>query len=180
MISMLPERLIASARTSDHHPMPIQATRSGSKPIIVDLFPACPNCRHRSLRNAQIGLPIAPAHADCADALAIQQNRHASLHCGPAVRPCSERQPDRMHHVEMLARCTLCGRRSLVGSGTYRLGAAGMQRMETAAVHPLEYNDMSASIRDAARDRNASLTGALNGGRHHLACACMRQAFCIG
>src|SRR4051794_40342038 len=143
MISMLPERLIASARTSDHHPMPTQATRSGSKPIIVNLFPACPDCRHRSLRNAQIGLPIAPAHADCADTLAMQQNRDASLHCGPAIRPGGERQSDRMHHVQILACCALCGRRSLVGSGAYRLGGARIQRMETAAVHPLEYNDMS-------------------------------------
>src|SRR5262245_55531125 len=113
---------MASARTSDHHPIPMQATRSGSALITLPSpktlvspkaelvgrlrslmsFPVRADRLDRFLRKPQIGLPITAAHADAADTLAINQHRHAPFHRSPPFRPGGERKSDRMAHVEVL------------------------------------------------------------------------------
>ena len=62
----------------------------------------------RRLGDAHVGLPVAAADTDAADALAVDQHRHAALHGGPALRPGGERKPDRMADVEVLAGRALC------------------------------------------------------------------------
>src|SRR5262249_58879401 len=99
---------MASARTSDHHPIPIQATRSGSALTILSLprteiawcvslwtmplFPTHSDRLDRRLGDTQICLPVAAAHADTANALSVNQHGHATLHGGPSLGPCSERK----------------------------------------------------------------------------------------
>src|SRR5437868_2035547 len=83
---------MASARTSDHHPIPIQATRSGlalttlpsPRPRSSAGFSPCyPSFPTRAdllaghLGDTQIGFPITPAHADTADI--IVRHRNASF-----------------------------------------------------------------------------------------------------
>ena len=59
---------MASASTSDHHPMPMQATRSGRSH--ADIISSSRRSRfHRRARDALVGLPVAAADADAADAL---------------------------------------------------------------------------------------------------------------
>src|SRR6185369_8374654 len=99
---------MASARTSDHHPIPIQATRSGSTLITLPSpktmsFPLRADRLHGQLGDPQIGLPIAAAHADAADAFAADQHGHAALHRRPAFRSGGEREANRMADVEVLA-----------------------------------------------------------------------------
>src|SRR5450432_682075 len=111
---------MASARTSDHHPIPMQPTRSGlvlttlSLPRAAvgglssdgparPLLPAQPDRLHSRLGNAQIGLPVAAADPDTADTLAVNQHRHTALHGGPSFRSGGERKADRMADVEVLA-----------------------------------------------------------------------------
>src|ERR1700726_2814344 len=112
---------MASARTSDHHPRPMQATRRGlvrttfplrlaenavcglvSDQATRLLFPAHPDRLDSRLGDAQISLPVAAAHSDAADTLAVNQHRHTPLHGGPSLRSGGERKTDRMGYVEVL------------------------------------------------------------------------------
>src|SRR5215468_5723629 len=151
---------MASARTSDHHPIPIQATRSGSALTTLSLpqpetclrlvvshlllFPAHPDRFDRRLGDTQIGLPVAAAYPDAANTLAVNQHGHPALHRGPTLGTCSKRKADRMAHVEILAGCALCRGRAPIRCGTHRFRGGGMHGMEPAAVHPLEQDHMSA------------------------------------
>src|SRR5262245_61660319 len=98
----LPERLTASASTSDHHPMPMHATRTGSPAISFglsscfrtlhkgelssQLLPARADRLHRCARNLLIRRPVAARHPDAADALAADEHWRAAFHRGPALR----------------------------------------------------------------------------------------------
>src|SRR5258705_4849731 len=112
---------MASARTSDHHPIPMQATRRGlaltTSPsrglrsqfcgLVSDeatrlLFPAHPDRLDSRLGDAQIGLPVAAAHPDTANTLAVNQHRHTTLHGCPSLRSGGERKTERVAHVEVL------------------------------------------------------------------------------
>src|SRR6185436_5630056 len=97
---------MASARTSDHHPIPIQATRSGSALITLPFpamsFPMRADRLDGQLGDPQIGLPITAAHADTADTFAVNQHRHAAFHRRPPFRSGGERKSDRMADVEVL------------------------------------------------------------------------------
>ena len=55
-----------------------------------------------------------------------------------------------------------------------------MQRVEAAAVHALQHDDMAAGVDDAARDRDLGLAGLVDGGRHHLLGAVVGQALGVG
>src|ERR1700733_6860395 len=85
---------MASARTSDHHPSPMQATRRGlvrttfplrlaenavcglvSDQATRRLSPAHPDRLDSRLGDAQISLPVAAAHPDTANTLAVNQHR---------------------------------------------------------------------------------------------------------
>src|SRR5713226_3031359 len=111
---------MASARTSDHHPIPMQATRRGpalttfalpqadrSCGLVPDeatrlLFPAHPDRLDSRLGDAQISFPVAAAHADTANTLAVNQHGHATFHGRPSLRSGGERKTDRVAHVEVL------------------------------------------------------------------------------
>src|ERR1700754_2620881 len=110
---------MASARTSDHHPIPMQATRRG--PALTTfvlpralLFPAQPDRLDGRFCNAQISLPVAAADADTADAFAVSRHGHTALHGGPSFRSGSKCKTDRMAHVEVLTGGTLCRGRTPV------------------------------------------------------------------
>src|SRR5262245_43668020 len=136
---------MASARTSDHHPIPIQATRSGSALTILSLpqpetclrlvathvllFPAHPDRLDRGLGDTQLSLPVATAHADAANTLAVNQHGHPTLHRGPTLRPCGKRKTDRMAHIEILAGRPLGRGRAPIRCGTHRLRGGGMHGM---------------------------------------------------
>src|SRR5713226_2923578 len=102
---------MASARTSDHHPIPMQATRRGPAlttfalpqaeiavcGLVSDeatrlLFPAHPDRLDSRLGDAQIRLPVAAADPDAANTLAVDQHRHTALHGGPSLRSGGERK----------------------------------------------------------------------------------------
>src|SRR5882757_1240054 len=117
---------MASARTSDHHPIPIQATRSGSALITLPSPRTSPTSRlctprvdrlvsvpamsfpiradrlDGQLGDPQIGLPVTAAHADAADAFTVDQHRHAAFHGRPPFRSGGKRKSDRMADVEVL------------------------------------------------------------------------------
>src|ERR1700680_5067654 len=115
---------MASARTSDHHPIPTQATRRGlaltnfplpqaevavvvpsrTKPL---LFPAHPDRLDSRLGDAQISLPVTAADPDAANAMAVDQHGHTALHGCPPLRSGGERKTDRVAHVEVLTRRSL-------------------------------------------------------------------------
>src|SRR5208282_2254774 len=97
MILSLPERLIASASTSDHQPMPMDATRSGSAAM------ACADRFDRLLRDALVRRPVAAGDADAADAFAVGDDRATAFHRGPSFRAGGERQPKRVNDIELLA-----------------------------------------------------------------------------
>src|SRR5436190_1268163 len=105
-----PDRTIASASTSDHHPMPMQATVTGSSAMS-----GCADRRGCRLRHTLVELEAATAHADAADAFAVDDDRAATLHRGPALLTGREREPDGVRHVERLALCAACRRGPLAG-----------------------------------------------------------------
>src|SRR3954470_1031233 len=99
-MTSLPERLIASASTSDHHPIPMQAT------FISSLLGTRPGKRSGGfLRDALVELPIAAGDPDAADAFAPGQDRGAAFHRGPALGPGGEGKAERVGDVERLADC---------------------------------------------------------------------------
>src|SRR6266567_1294642 len=130
-----PDRTIASASTSDHHPMPMQATVTGSNGIS---FLASADRRGCRLRHTLVELEAATAHADAADAFAVDDDRAATLHRGPALLTGREREPDGVRHVERLPLCAACRRGPLAGRRAGRLGRRGVHCMESPAVHALE------------------------------------------
>src|SRR6185312_6068892 len=81
---------------------------------------------------------------------------------------------------EVLADRPLGGGGAPVGGRADRLGGAGVQRMEAAAVHAFENDDVAAGVDDAARDRDLCFAGPGDGGRHHLSGAVVGQAFAVG
>ena len=106
---------MASARTSDHHPIPMQATRRG--PALTTFALPRHSLPADGLRTAYFQLarstPRPPLR--CANrspsrrrsprrrrSLAVDQHRHAALHSGPSLRSGGERKADRMAHVEVL------------------------------------------------------------------------------
>ena len=74
---------MASASTSDHQPMPMQATRSGSFAMsatsLVSIFQVAPIASTASCAMLQVGRPVAAADADAADAFAVDQDRARRL-----------------------------------------------------------------------------------------------------
>src|SRR5215471_10008858 len=59
-------------------------------------LPARADRLDRLAGEALIGLPVAARNADAADAFAIDDDRKAALHGGPALRAGRERKPDRV------------------------------------------------------------------------------------
>src|SRR6202163_1298892 len=145
IIFSLPERLIASASTSDHHPMPMQATRNGAPDIFpplrpfqpfllclfcgISLFPARADRFDRRLRDLFVCRPIVAADPDTADAFSVEDDRIAPFHGGPAFGAGRERQTQRMRDIERLPLRTARRRRALIGSSAHSLGGARMQRV---------------------------------------------------
>src|SRR5450631_4009519 len=126
-ISSFPERWMASARTSDHHPIPMQPTRrgvvlttfslpstwvAGCAPVWSEttrlLLPTGTNRLDGRLGYAQIRLPVTAADANPANTFAADQHRHTTFHGCPPLRPGGECKTDRMAHVEILTGCSLC------------------------------------------------------------------------
>src|SRR5712691_4763458 len=119
MIFSFFERWMASARTSDHQPIPIQATRTGSNAI--RLLRACARGSadgfDRFARDALVGRPVGAAHADPADAFAFHENRATAFHRGPAPGSRREREPEGMGHIERLPLRAVRGGGPLVRGG---------------------------------------------------------------
>src|SRR6185369_13041061 len=134
----LPERLIASPSTSDHHPMPMHAT------FISGL--SREGCRG-FLRHALVEFPVTAGDADAADAFAAGHDRRAAFHRGPALRGDGERLADR----------AFGSGGALVGRGAYRLRGGRVDGMEFAAFHALEREQVPAGVDDRDRDRDAGL-----------------------
>src|SRR6185503_15126320 len=144
----LPERLIASPSTSDHHPMPMHAT------FISGL--SREGCRG-FLRHALVEFPVTAGDADAADAFAAGHDRRAAFHRGPALRAGGERQAERVGDVERLADRAFGSGGALVGRGAYRLRGGRVDGMEFAAFHALEREQVPAGVDDRDRDRDAGL-----------------------
>src|SRR5208282_2267929 len=127
MILSLPERLIASASTSDHQPMPMEATRNGSTAMAgADRF-------DRLLRDALVRGPVAAGNADAADAFAIGDDGTTAFHRGPPFRAGGERQPQRMNDIELLPLRAARGGRTLVRSRADGLDRGRMHRVKPPA-----------------------------------------------
>ena len=137
----MPERWIASASTSDHQPMPMQATRHFATAAI-----------DRFLRDALVELPVAAGNADAADAFAARHDRAAAFHRGPALGVRGEREAERVQHVERLADRAGGAGRTLVRSRAHRLGRRRVHRVELAPVHALEQHQVAARVDHCDRD----------------------------
>ena len=132
------------------------------------------------LRNAQIRLPVAPANTDPANAFAASEYRHAALNRGPPLGTSGECQAQRVRDVEVLPGRTLVRGWAPVRGCAHRFGGAGVQGVETSAVHALQRDHMTTGIDDAARDRNPGLVGLFDGGHHHLPGTLVGEALGIG
>src|SRR6266487_4718453 len=73
-------------------------------------------------RDALVGRPVAAAHADAADALALHEDRAAAFHRGPALGARGEREPERVDDVERLPLSAVRRGRPLVRGGADGLG----------------------------------------------------------
>ena len=182
---------MASASTSDHHPMPMQATRSGpaltrsssgSDSASANVATSSsrrstrrPPCAMRSSVSQSPPLtPMPPMHWPSTrtgkpPSIAVQRS-------GPAASA----SPMRMADVEVLPAAPLRRGRALVGGGAHRLGGGGVHGVEAAAVHALEQDQVPAGIGDRAGDRDPGLARHVDGRRHHLLRALMRQALALG
>src|SRR5215472_661101 len=152
------DRVIASARTSDHQPMPTHPTRTGSNAIfsrpkairrllVVDA-PTCADRFDRLARDALVELESAAADSDTADAFAIDDDRAASFHRGPSIRPRREREADDVIRIESLRLGASGAGRAFVRSSANGLGCRRVHRVEASAFHALEQDEMAARVRD--------------------------------
>src|SRR5438309_4766270 len=173
---------MASARTSDHQPIPMQATRSGSNAI--GLLRACARGSadgfDRFARDALVGRPVGAAHADPADAFAFHENRATAFHRGPAPGARREREPERMRYVEGLSLGTVGGGGPLVRGGADGLGRRRVQGMKPASIHAFEHDQMSARIGNRNRDRDPGLPGFGYGGVSYFLGASVSEAPGVG
>src|SRR5690349_1746927 len=85
-------------------------------------FPGGANRLDRRASSLVVEFPDATGDADAADALAVEDDRVAAFHRGPALGARGEREPDRMRNVQRLPLRAFRGRRALVGGGADRLG----------------------------------------------------------
>src|SRR5687768_2018561 len=108
--------MIASARTSDHHPIPRQATFIARLSYGFGGFPG----------DALVELPVAAGHADAADAFFAGHDRPAAFHRGPALRAGGEGEADGMCGVERLSDRALRSGATLVRRRAHRLGGRRM------------------------------------------------------
>src|SRR5262245_60471174 len=123
--------------------MPIEATRSGlcsmTSPTPAGLrktwprarppcwlFPAGPDGFHAGLGDTQIGFPIAAAHADAAETVAVDENGHTAFHRRPSFRSRRQRQTDGVADVEVLTNGALGRGRTSIGGGAHGLGGRRM------------------------------------------------------
>src|SRR5215472_7894873 len=152
------DRVIASARTSDHQPMPTHPTRTGSNAIfsrpkairrllVVDA-PTCADRFDRLTRDALVELESAAADSDTADAFAIDDDRAASFHRGPSIRPRREREADDVIRIERLPLRALGARGLFVGRSANGLGCRRLSGVKASAFHALEQHEMAARVGD--------------------------------
>ena len=133
--------------------MPRQATRSGlpaAPHFLSGVFQVAPidSTAACAMRSSVSQSP--PLDADAADALAVDEDRAAAFHRGPAVRPRREREAERVRHVEGLPVRALHRRRALVRRGADRLGGRRVHGVEAPAVHALEQDEIAAGVGDRA------------------------------
>src|SRR5437867_7512198 len=157
---------MASARTSDHQPIPIQAARSGSNAIGLLRAAARVGADgfHRFAGDALVGRPVGAAHAAPADAFAFHENRAAAFHSGPAPGARGEGEPEGMGDIERLPLRAVRGSGPLVRGGADGFGRRRVQRMKAASIHAFEHDQMSARIGNRNRDRDPGLPGLGYGG----------------
>ncbi len=159
---------MASARTSDHQPIPMQATpsdRHSSLPLrwLAVVIPT-------SLRSTSDGHLRRSANRSpnrrrlrrrrWRDASAVNQHQHAPSLRRPPFRSGGERQPDRA-----LTSRSATGRAARPWSGAgltcaqTAFSGAGVHGVEAAAVHSLDQDHMPAGVHNGAGDRDVRLAG---------------------
>src|ERR1700731_4368489 len=96
------------------------------KPSLLVEPPARPDRLDGGARDALVGLPVAAADPDAADAFSVHDDREAALHGGPALRAGRERKAERVRDIERLRLCPIGRGRTLVGGRADRFGGGGV------------------------------------------------------
>src|SRR5262245_19690247 len=86
------------------------------------LFPAGSDGFHAGRGDAPAGFPIAAAHAEPAEAVAVDVDGYSAFHRRPPVRSRSQCQTDRVADVKVLANGALGRGGAAIGGGADRFG----------------------------------------------------------
>ena len=185
---------MASASTSDHQPMPMQPTRSGPAltasssrddrksavrrrrrllPARADRLRRPPWRCAASVSQSPPLTPTPPMHwpstsTGTPPSMAVQRSGPAAS-ARPMAWLTSRSWPT--------APLAVVGRR--LDAAHTALVVRGVHGVEAAAVHALEQDHVPAGIDDGAGDGDAGLAGHVDGGRHHLLGALVRQALAL-
>ncbi len=155
---------MASANTSDHQPMPIHATRNVLLTFALQVAPIA-STASRAMRSSVAQspplTPMPPMHSPptmigAPPSIAVQRS-------GPAANA----RPSAWLVSRSCPTAPLAEVHALVGGGADRLGGRGIQRVETAAVHALKRDQMSAGIDHRAGNRDPGGARLGDGGFHH-------------